>query len=448
MNFFACDTSVQKRLCGGEPLQREAPCISTNRMTRNVTIRIGAALLLAGLVIECAASIRRDATSAGRATRGGYEESESVSRASDGVRTGRERRSREERTGEEPATDAVPKEGQTTTKRVVLYSGQLVLETPAVEGAITSVEETVRRLGGHVQSSQGGRPGQPATVVVRVPAERFDEAMSALAAIGRVQDRRIQARDVTREFADLQRALALHLRTRERLDQLLRRTASTSERIKILREIRRLSEEIERMKAQEKDIQSRAQFAVITVRLVPLRPENLGAFAGSPFPWLVRLHPNVSLLKPESLDFTMTRPAGFFDYGDDFRSGRRPHLFLSPSGTRIRALRVLNEPRTTKEFWERAVTIEMDRRGYQRVKDVTAGAMPGPFFCYRLEVDGNELVYAFVVMVQGRHVYVADAVFPSQALFREEGPKAFAALASFRPAQPGVYERMMIWLGF
>ena len=406
---------------------------------RAVTRNCG--LFICLLVLGCCAAVRRDATTVGRSSGEGGPERSGYA---DGVRGGSDGRTRGvEREDRAPSSDAPAK--AKPAPRVVLYSGRLTLVTPSVEDALTRVEDAARRLGGHVQSSQGGRTGHPGLVVVRVPAARFDEAMQVLAAIGRVEERHINARDVTREFSDLQAALKLHERTRSRLYALLKRTVSTPERIKILREVRRLSEQIERMKAREKDISDRALFAVITVRLKPLAPEQLGGFGASPFAWVAKLGPASRF--PPAHGVEMKRPDGFFDFSEEYGSGRPGQLYLSPGGTRIRAVRVSNEPRAHADFWKKAIQIEMSRRGYVALTEGLPSGAAGPLFAFQLEESGLERAYVFVFVPQGRHLFLAEAIFPSMGVFQSEGSKAMAALASFRPGKPGFYERFMIWVG-
>ena len=409
------------------------------RGVRALGLRRTACFLVVGISLSCAGNLRQKEATVSRSgegapSRGGY--ADRASGMDDGIR--REAGATERETPE----SKVERKG---TKRVVLYSGRLTLVTPSVEEALTAVEDTARRFGGHVQSSRGGRSGRAGQVVVRVPAERFDEALHALAALGRVTERRISARDVTREFADLQAALKLHERTRSRLYELLKRTVSTPERIKILREVRRLSEAIERMKAQEKDIQSRAAFAVITVRLMPLQPERLSGFAATPFAWISQLHPRFRFSAPAH--FQIKRPAGFFDFSEDYRRRNREQLFLSPAGTQIRLGQLDNEPQAKADFWKKAIQVEMDRRGYVPLTDGLPSGAPGPLFLFRLEDGGVELVYALVIVPQERRLFLAEAVFPSMSVYQAEGPKALASLASFRPDEPHLLERFLLWIG-
>ena len=72
--------------------------------------------------------------------------------------------------------------------------------------------------GGFVLSSQirGQRRG---TLVLRIPAKRFDDAMLALRGIGVVQAQSITGKDVTAQYIDLKRAAAERDRSADRAPQ-------------------------------------------------------------------------------------------------------------------------------------------------------------------------------------------------------------------------------------
>jgi len=84
---------------------------------------------------------------------------------------------------------------------------------------------------------------------VRVPADRFDEAITRLEALGDVLHRNIQVQDVSEEFNDLNIRLETLNAMRTRLEELLARTATVTEALQIERELQRITLEIETVEA-------------------------------------------------------------------------------------------------------------------------------------------------------------------------------------------------------
>lgn len=385
-------------------------------------------LLLA--LLSCSAAMRRDATTAG-----------------DSESDGRRARAGIVRSAEERPAAARSNDGRSPAKpaqtRMVLYSGKLAITTPSVLESRNEVERIAQQLGGYIQSARGGRDDSTGEVVIRVPAKRFDEAVEKLSQVGRLSAREIKAKDVTREFSDLQARLELAKTTRARLYALLKRTGNVQEKIKILREIRRLSETIESMNASSKGLLDRANFATITVALIRMTTANLSGFERSPFGWVRRLGTSPSM-EPARY-FTISKPAGFYDYQADYAKGKRPQIFLSPDGVRIRLGRVKNEPRATQEFWVQTIEREMKGRAYET--QAHGPSKQGRLFVWKLEQNGRTVYYALLLLVRGEQVLCAEAVFPTEDVYRQRSAAVFATLESFQPRQIGFFEEVLTWIG-
>ena len=97
----------------------------------------------------------------------------------------------------------------------------------------------------------------------------------------------IETYDVTEFYQDLTSRLRISERTRARLYTLLEKTTDVKERLKILKEIRRLSEEIETIKMTLKTIERLISFSRITIqleqRLADISYEDKGTI---PFSWI------------------------------------------------------------------------------------------------------------------------------------------------------------------
>ena len=112
--------------------------------------------------------------------------------------------------------------------------------TPTVDRAAALAEE----LGGYV--AQRG----PSSVLLRVPDDRLDQALDALAALGDAGDREVFTRDVTAAYTDLQIRLDNARALQARLRTLLERADSVPDVLAVERELARVTVEVESLEGQ------------------------------------------------------------------------------------------------------------------------------------------------------------------------------------------------------
>lgn len=172
-------------------------------------------------------------------------------------------------------------------ERMLVQRGQLRLEVARPAEALREFVARVAECGGFLQSQQGN------TVVVRVPAPRFDELYAAGKAMGRVLAESREASDVTEEFLDLGIRIDNARKARDRLLAVLAQAQRVEDILKIEAELRRLTEEIERMEGRRKFLADQVAMATLQVGFVaPTEPPpSQRRRAKSRFPWLDRVGP-------------------------------------------------------------------------------------------------------------------------------------------------------------
>jgi hypothetical protein len=180
----------------------------------------------------------------------------------------------------EARPDVTPQRGP-----LLIYQARLHLAVHEVREKIDQVIAITDELGG-VLSSQNDT-----TVVIRVPATRFRQALGRLEEVGDVLHRAITAQDVSDQYRDLGIRLRNAQQMRDRLAQLLERAQNVAESLAIERELQRLTETIELLRGQLRSLADRVAFSTITVNFQPLRedqevPQERFQL---PFPWLHEL---------------------------------------------------------------------------------------------------------------------------------------------------------------
>lgn len=150
----------------------------------------------------------------------------------------------------------------------VIKTAEVSIEVPA-----DSLDEAVRdgiaaagRYGGFVLStSMESSRRDSATVVVRVPAEHFERAMTELEGLGKVTNEIISGRDVGQEFVDLE-ARIRNLEAQETVMlRLMERAQSVSATIKVQRELQGIQLEIERLTGRLRYLKDQADMSTISL---------------------------------------------------------------------------------------------------------------------------------------------------------------------------------------
>ncbi|MBL8727643.1 MAG: DUF4349 domain-containing protein [Planctomycetes bacterium] len=184
------------------------------------------------------------------------------------------------------ATNAAPTTPEPNpADRMLIQTGQVRVEVARPDEVMTSFRTQVAAWGGHL-SSQSDQ-----TLVVRVPAQRFDEAFEWVKNSGRVLAESRRAQDVTEEFLDLGIRIENARKSRERLLEILQQADKVEDILKVETELRRLTEEIERMEGRKKFLADQVALATLsaTFESVATPPPAKRRRQPSRFDWINRI---------------------------------------------------------------------------------------------------------------------------------------------------------------
>ncbi|HEX8671235.1 MAG TPA: DUF4349 domain-containing protein [Longimicrobium sp.] len=152
---------------------------------------------------------------------------------------------------------------------MLIRTGEASVEVDSVELAVGRVQEMARRLGGYVGNtsvSGGEEATRSATLEVKIPAARFDQAVSGLRPLGKVESVEVQAQDVGEEYVDLSARTANARRLEERLLGLLAtRTGKLEDVLAVERELARVRQEIDTQEGRLRFLRSRAAVSTLNV---------------------------------------------------------------------------------------------------------------------------------------------------------------------------------------
>lgn len=175
---------------------------------------------------------------------------------------------------------ATAKDDAGKRKAMLVYTANFTMSVYQVEPALDAVERVANELGGYLASRSDNR------IVIRVPRDKYDEAIRRVEKTGDVLHREMNAADVTDEFVDLEARLKNAKNMQKRLSELLQR-APVKEALAIEKELGRITEEIERLEGKLKVLRDRIAFSTITVAYQGRGNAALRGSAWSlPFSWV------------------------------------------------------------------------------------------------------------------------------------------------------------------
>ncbi len=161
---------------------------------------------------------------------------------------------------------------------VILRTADVLLRTPKLDRARTELDAIVRRHHGYIGNLAVGGPesAHSLSALLRVPSGELDAVMSELRRIGVVEQESQASSDVTSQYVDLVARISNSHVTEQRLIEVLReRTGRVADVLEVEREIARVREQIERMEAERKNLDSQAQFSSIRLTITEEYTANL-----------------------------------------------------------------------------------------------------------------------------------------------------------------------------
>jgi Domain of unknown function (DUF4349) len=167
---------------------------------------------------------------------------------------------------EQPPAHALPDSVRPT---MLIRNGAARVEVDSLDEAVAAVRALAARAGGYVTNvaiQTGEERIREATLTLRLPALRFDDALTGLQPIGRVESVNVMTEDVGEEYVDVQMRLANARRLEERLLELLgSRTGQLNDVLAVERELARVREQIERQEGRLRYLRTRADMSTLTV---------------------------------------------------------------------------------------------------------------------------------------------------------------------------------------
>ncbi|MCB0705779.1 MAG: DUF4349 domain-containing protein [Saprospiraceae bacterium] len=158
--------------------------------------------------------------------------------------------------------------------RKIIKTADYRIRVNSVEESTTRIENLVTEYGGYITAQEVNSSSYElnGTISIRVPAEKFDALLEALGGEAEFTNyKRVEARDVTEEYVDIETRLATKKEVRDRYVDILRNKAKTVEEVLLAEEqIRVIQEEIESREGRLRFLKDRVSMSTINLNIYQL----------------------------------------------------------------------------------------------------------------------------------------------------------------------------------
>ena len=197
----------------------------------------------------------------------------------------------------------------TVTERKIIRNADLSLESDAPEEAQRRIASIADSKGGFVVESTQSSSNVKATtrdtvtMTVRVPAEKFNEALDEIRkAASRVIVETVKGEDVTEEFIDIEARLKAKKSLEAQFMEIMKRANSVQDALNVQTELAEVRGEIEKIEGRKRFLENAASLSTIKIRL-----QTPMAFAANSDGFFYRLKESIG----SGFDAAMTFFLGF-----------------------------------------------------------------------------------------------------------------------------------------
>ncbi|MFF9037904.1 DUF4349 domain-containing protein [Streptomyces sp. NPDC014892] len=152
----------------------------------------------------------------------------------------------------------------------IIRTATLTVRVKDVPKALDEARTAVEGVGGFVGSESTTRDGKDrerTRVVLRVPAEKYEEVLTELEGTGKLIERKTKAEDVTDQVVDVESRIKTQRASVARIRELMDRATKLGDVVTLEGELSTRQADLESLLAQQKSLKDRTSLATITLTL-------------------------------------------------------------------------------------------------------------------------------------------------------------------------------------
>lgn len=173
--------------------------------------------------------------------------------------------------GSVPAARADARQSTVNLPRSVIYKGVVGLSGDDVGGSRNDVQKIADKADGHITNEQteSDTTGEMrwARLVLRVPADAFDDAMTELESVGQLTSSDRKSKDVSTEVIDVDVRIRAQTASLKRIEALLAEATKMGDIVSIESELTRRQAELDSLKQRQAYLSDQTAMSTITVHI-------------------------------------------------------------------------------------------------------------------------------------------------------------------------------------
>lgn len=285
--------------------------------------------------------------------------------------------------------------------RMVFHEGWIELKSTDPTHTLDSAAAMTIALGGYVESRS------TESLILRIPVEQFRANFDRFVVLGTLQRKELRTEDITDQFLDNELRLRVAKETLERLQTLLAESLNPEEKLRILRDIQRLSKQIELAETHKRDLEKKSAFSRLNLQVYPFvfegeeREEPIGAFR-----WITQLNPlrTAETCNGEALE--LKAPHGFVDL--QLHDSLPVWSASANDGAEFWARKRENEPQGDASFWVETLRLRLGKDfAHTEVHDAKSWKV-----LLLRSFDSEPYTWLVAVRSDEEDLHVAEAFFP------------------------------------
>ena len=290
---------------------------------------------------------------------------------------------------------------QQSAARMVHYNGYANLHVARPEEIVEEIVLLSKKYNGDIER----RSTQ--SITIRVPKDSFTETFNQIIKLGDVLNKSVTSEDVTEAFTSVELRLKTAQTTRDRLLALLEKAKDEEEKIKILRQLQRLNEQIDVIEAQMRTLKSLSDYSSISVDLTARKAVANGAqqIEAAGFSWIHNLSPFQSVVCHSGKRLAFSTP-------DEFVALHPKGAYIAESadGTVLRATRLENNPQGSSGFWQQSIQKRL-ASGFGKFESKEIGQFQSITL---FEDSENPYIWIIAVRDAGKYLELVEVYFPNE----------------------------------
>lgn len=156
------------------------------------------------------------------------------------------------------------------TQKKLIKTGNVNLEIQNLDDSIKKVEEWITNFDGYIANSSN--TDKDAWFTVKIPSEKFDEAMNSTCNLGKVLNHSENTEDVSEQYYDLESRIQNKKIMKANLEKYLKDAKDIKDLLEIEKELNSVISELDSMEGRLRRLSTQIDYSTISINL--LLPAN------------------------------------------------------------------------------------------------------------------------------------------------------------------------------